>query len=259
MLRHAIQICLLGTCASVYAQEQQPRSRDVVFREDFENFDRKRWDDFGRTPSAIAIKDGGYGGGKCVEITARLGRDTGAHLYKMLGKGLDTCHLRFYVKFEKGHDYLHHFVHLVGYRPGTRWPQGGAGVRPDGAKRFSTGIEPWGDWGKFAAPGAWHFYSYWCDMKRSRDGKYWGNSFAPTKPLLVACDRWVCVEIMLRCNTAPNKADGAQTLWLDGRKVAHFEGIRWRSDARLKVTGSGCFTTSRGTLRGRTELRSHAG
>jgi hypothetical protein len=235
--RSALSVSSLLLCLSVSAQDKKAKASDVVFREDFENFDRKRWDEFGRTPSAISIEDGGYGGGKCVEITARLGKDTGAHLYKMLEPGLDTCHLRFYVKFEKEHDYLHHFVHLVGYRPATRWPQGGAGVRPDGGKRFSTGIEPWGKWGRYPAPGAWHFYSYWCEMKRSRDGKYWGNSFAPKKPALVPRGRWICVEIMLRCNSDPEKADGAQTLWLDGKKVAHFEGIRWRTDPRLKVNG----------------------
>ena len=42
---------------------------------------------------------------------------------------------------------------------------------------------------------------------------------------------------MLRCNSAPDKADGAQALWLDGKEVARFEGIKWRTDLRLKVNG----------------------
>src|SRR5688572_7209628 len=101
----------------------------IAFREDFEHFDRKSWDDFGDAPDApdapdaIEVVDGGPSGkGKCVQITATLGKNTGAHLYKMLEPGLDTCHLRFYVKFGKDHDYVHHFVHLAGYNPPTRYP-----------------------------------------------------------------------------------------------------------------------------------------
>ena len=211
---------------------------DAVFTEDFEAFDKKNWDDFGRSPEAVKIVDGGpTGEGKCVEITATLGKDTGAHLFKKLDPGLDTCHLRFYVKFEKEHDYLHHFVHLVGYNPATRYPQGGAGERPEGDKRFSTGIEPWGNWGRHKPPGAWHFYTYWCEMKKAPDGKYWGNGFGPEKPVPVERDRWICVEIMLQTNSAPDKADGKQALWIDGKKIGEWGGFRWRTDPKLKVNG----------------------
>ena len=156
----------------------------VVFTEDFEKFDRKNWHDFGDAPEVVQVVDGGRAG-KCAQITATLGENTGTHLYRMLEPGLDTCHLRFYVKFDERHDYVHHFVHLVGYNPPTRWPQGGAGERPRGDERFSTGIEPWGARGKFPAPGAWQFYSYWCEMERSRDGKFWGNGFMPDPPVRV--------------------------------------------------------------------------
>ena len=208
----------------------------VVFCEDFEDFDPARWDDLGRHPDNLEVVDGGVGGGKCLQITATLGQDTGGHLYKLLEPGLETCHLRFYVKFEAEHGYVHHFVHLTGYRPPTRWPQGGAGERPRGDERFSTGIEPWGDWGHHPPPGAWHFYSYWCEMKAAPDGRFWGNSFAPREPVPVARDRWICVEIRLECND-PEQADGSQALWIDGEKVGQWNGIRWRTAAHLKVNG----------------------
>lgn len=219
------------------ARQSQPPAK-IVFSEDFEHFDKATWDEFGEAPEVIEIVDGGpTGRGKCVQITATLGENTGAHLYKMLEPGLDTCHLRFYVKFEKAHDYIHHFVHLVGYNPPTRWPQGGAGTKPRGDERFSTGIEPWGHWGKHPAPGAWNFYSYWCEMAPSRDGRYWGNSFAPDKPAPVVRDRWTCVEIMLKCNSAPDKADGEQAFWLDGKEIGRWGGFRWRTTDELKVNG----------------------
>src|SRR5688572_12329149 len=71
-------------------------SKDAVFSEDFENYDRKRWDEISDEANAVAVVDGGpSGNGKCVQITHGLGQNTGGHLYKMLGEGLDTCHLRF--------------------------------------------------------------------------------------------------------------------------------------------------------------------
>ncbi|MHC4607830.1 MAG: hypothetical protein ACYTAF_13030, partial [Planctomycetota bacterium] len=137
----------------------------------------------------------------------------------------------------KEHGYIHHFVHLTGYNPPTRWPQGGAGERPKGDERFSTGIEPWGDWGRHPPPGAWHFYTYWCEMKAAPDGKYWGNGFGPEKPVPVVRDKWICVEIMLKCNSAPGRKDGEQALWIDGKKIGSWSGIRWRKDKKLKVNG----------------------
>src|SRR2546426_11779378 len=121
MLRRLPFSLALFLCCSVARAEA---ARGVVFREDFEHFDKKTWDDFGDAPDAVETVDGGpAGSGKCAQITATLGQNTGAHLYKLLSPGLDTCFLRFYVKFDKDHGYVHHFVHLVGYNPPTRWPQ----------------------------------------------------------------------------------------------------------------------------------------
>jgi hypothetical protein len=224
----AIALCLsAGLCRA------GAPAGDIIFTEDFEQFDPRRWDTI--TSKTIEIVDGGRSG-KCVQITSTLGQDTGGHLYKMLSPGLDTCYLRFYVKFEKEHAYIHHFVHLTGYNPPTRWPQGGAGERPPGDRRFSTGIEPWGFFGKYPAPGAWQFYSYWCEMKAARDGRFWGNSFAPEQPALVERDRWTCMEIMLKCNTV-GEADGEQAFWIDGREIGRWGGIRWRTDEKLNVNG----------------------
>jgi hypothetical protein len=35
----------------------------------------------------------------------------------------------------------------------------------------------------------------------------------------------------------PDKADGAQALWIDGKEVGGWTGIRWRTDGELKVNG----------------------
>lgn len=207
----------------------------VVFVENFEDPEfRARWNEVKEPATKLArVEDRG---GHVLEIVADLERDTGGHLYKMLAPGHDRLHLRFYVWFEPAHDYVHHFVNLMGYHPATRWPQGGAGERPDGAKRFSTGIEPWGDWGRVPPPGIWNFYSYWCQMAQSRDGKHWGNSFRPATDVPVARGRWICVEIMVKCND-PEKADGEQAFWIDGKCAGRWGGIRWRTTKALTVNG----------------------
>ncbi len=135
-------------------------------------------------------------------------------------------------------DYVHHFVTLRanrGLRGGDRWSGfGGAGVKPEGTERFSTAIEPWGDWGRLTAPGRWNFYSYWYEMTPSPDGKYWGNSFAPDRAIAIPRGRWISVEFMLQENT-PGEADGAQAFWIDGQLQGHWKGIRWRKSPTLRA------------------------
>jgi hypothetical protein len=228
-MRYALLFVLLLPALSLAAD-------DIVFREDFEHFNRKNWDDISDKAQAIDIVDGGHQG-KCLQITAKRGQNTGGHLFKLIQPGLDQAYVRFYVKFDKEHGYIHHFFHVCAYNPPTRYPQGGAGDKPRGDERFTTGIEPWGFWGKYPAPGAWNLYSYWCEMKGSRDGKYWGNSFAPDPPVQVVRDKWICMELMIKCNSAPDKADGEQALWIDGKEVGHWKGIRWRTDPKLKIDG----------------------
>lgn len=48
-------------------------------------------------------------------------------------------------------------------------------------------------------------------------------------------DRWQCWEFELRANAAPNKADGEQAMWVDGRLIGRFKGIRRRTDLNTKV------------------------
>ncbi|PYJ55593.1 MAG: hypothetical protein DME24_24645, partial [Verrucomicrobia bacterium] len=198
-------------------------------------------------------------GKRSLQMTATLGENTGGHLYTRLPREVDKAYARFYVKFAADAAYIHHFVTLGGYNPPTAWPQGGAGERPRGDDRFTVGIEPYGNYGRYAAPGAWNFYTYWHEMKGSADGKYWGNSLTPAQPTLVPRDRWQCVEVMLQCNSAPDKSDGELALWLDGKPVIHigpgarrsrwtgmgfslveqggepFEGFRWRTNDQLKI------------------------
>ncbi len=244
--------------------ESDPR---VLCAEDFETGTledlEKRWSSVSNQDGKVLAFDldtpPGSGGRRSLRMTATLGENTGGHLYRRLSREVDTAFFRFYVKFPTDAAYLHHFVHVGGYRPATSYPQGGAGERPKGDERVTVGIEPYGDYGHYEPPGAWNFYTYWHEMKKSADGRYWGNGLHPVQPPLVPRERWQCVELMLKLNSAPELSDGELALWLDGKLTGHFakgvargdwtgmgfslleqggvpfEGFRWRNSRELKI------------------------
>ncbi|MEX0711506.1 MAG: nitrilase-related carbon-nitrogen hydrolase, partial [Pirellulales bacterium] len=99
-------------------------------------------------------------------ITHVGGQGNGGQLYRRLPPGHEQVYARFYVKFDQDCAAIHHFgTHLGGFNPPTPWPQGGAGTRPSGKGRFTTGVEPNGaDW-------SWDFYTYWQGMHVHGDGR----------------------------------------------------------------------------------------
>ena len=211
----------------------------VLLHETFEagTFDKKRWPSISNKAGALSFSDDvphASAGKKSLLVTAKLGENTGGHLFRRFRPGVERMHARFYVKFAPDCDYIHHFVHIVAENPPTLWPTGGAGLCPAGDKKFSTGLEPAGKWKKFPPPGAWNFYTYWHKMKRAGDGKYWGNSFMPTEPVVPQRGRWYCMEMMVQANTV-GVDDGRQAFWVDGKKVGDFSQIEWRTTADLKI------------------------
>ena len=215
---------------------------DVIFADDFESGAiGEGWDETrneGGKVLQLAAPGGDAGLGKrCLRVEAHLGADTGGGLTKWF-EPADTIFVRFYTKFDAACEYVHHFVTLranKGQRGGDRWSGfGGAGLQPDGSERFTTAIEPWGNGGKSPPPGRWNFYSYWHEMEKSKDGKYWGNSFGVPSAPVIPRDRWICVEFMLKHNT-PGERDGGQAFWIDGTLQGHWKGINWRKSAQLKA------------------------
>jgi hypothetical protein len=192
-------------------------------------------------------------------ITHIGGKGVGGHLYRRLLPGYEKLYLRFYVRFSRDCAPIHHFVHFGGYNPSTRWPQGGAGERPVGHERFTTGIEP------FGRAWRWDFYSYWMEMRACPTGSCWGNDFINDKNLKVPRDKWICVELMMKMNDPVGAHNGEQALWIEGRPwirdgqlVSHlkkglpkgkwvwdsflpdpdgkpFDGFRWRKDKNLNL------------------------
>jgi len=216
---------------------------DVLFADDFESGTvaelARRWGNMSnKGGDAVELVDDSPNarltdGKRAVQMTARLGRNTGGHLYTTFD-GVDHAFARFYVKFADAPGYIHHFVHMGGYRPATRWPQGGAGERPRGDDRVTVGIEPFGHSGRVPPPGDWNFYTYWHEMKASAGNKYWGNGLRPPTPQRVPAGRWQCVEVMIKLNT-PGQRDGELALWLDGELITRIhKGVR-----RDRWTGMG--------------------
>jgi hypothetical protein len=265
--------------AARYPQDQGIESDPaVVF---VENFDAEsvdaiagRWESVeNKEILSLSSDTPRSGGGKSLLMTHLGGRGSGAHLYRRLAPGYEKLHIRFYVKFDPQCAPIHHFFHVGGYNPATSWPQGGAGERPRGDERFSTGVEPFGDQWR------WDFYSYWMEMRGSPPrGQTWGNSFVHDAAAKIHRGRWMCVELMMKMNDV-GQSNGEMALWIDGRQVRHlgrgfpngkwvfdrfltgeggdgvrwshqkkgpeyfrvpegglpFEGVRWRSDERLKL------------------------
>jgi len=239
----------------------------VLLFEDFESGDKaalaRRWEEVsdkdGTVLALVTDHPPGSSGNRSLEVTARLGHNTGGHLYRRLPRPVDRAFARFLVRFDETHGYTHHFVHFGGYHPATAWAQGGAGERPAGDDRFTVGMEPFGENGRFTPPGAWFLYTYWQDMKVSAGGRHWGNGLRPARPFLVPRGRWQCLEFMIQLNSKPETSDGELAFWVDGQLAAHFapgtrrgpwtgmgftqtesggeefEGFRWRKSTDLKI------------------------
>jgi hypothetical protein len=216
----------------------------VLFADNFESGDLRKWDE--RRGQVVVTGEKPHGGRRCVQMEMTRGRNTGGDAKKWFLPGADAVHARFYVKFSPDYQYNHHFVTLLANQRGNKWSAfGKAGKKPDGTY-YSSGMEPWFAWGKNPPPGEVNLYSYYLDMELYRKmNQYWGNAFFPPGPgkgaaagparVVPPLDRWQCWEFMIQANTAPGKADGSQALWVDGKLVGAFAGIRWRADGDLKV------------------------
>jgi predicted amidohydrolase len=216
---------------------------DVLFADNFESGDMKKWDQEKRT---VPTQDKPNSGSWCVEMPMERGKNHGADAIKWFMPGADAVFARFYVKFSPDYQYNHHFVWLGANQRTNKWSAfGKAGLKPDGTY-YSTGMEPWFAWGKNPPPGEVNLYTYYLDMEMDKKmNKYWGNGFFPPGPgkgeaagphrVIPSLDQWQCWEFMIQANTAPDKADGKQAMWVDGKLIGEFTGIRWRDDMDLKV------------------------
>lgn len=183
-----------------------------------------------------------------LDVPDREGQAAGAAVTYWFHPGHEVVYFRRYIRFPEDYDQgnLHHVGgSLYAVAGSDKWGgMGKAGIKPEGDDRFGAGFEPWRDWGRNQPPGAMMLYTYWMDMKRDKDGHYWGNNLMPPKPRQVLLKRglWHCLEHMIRANT-PGKADGEMAAWIDGKLYIHLTGFRWRTspEMRLKRIGLGLY------------------
>ncbi len=183
-----------------------------------------------------------------LQTEERDGRSSGAGCSYWFHPGYDTVYFRRYIKFADDYDQgnLNHVGgSLYAVAGDDKWAEmGRAGVRPKGDDRFGSGFEPWRAWKRNDPPGAMMSYTYWMDMKRDRDGNYWGNMFAPPKSdqIVLKRGKWYCLEQMIKANT-PGQTDGEMAAWINGKLYMHLKGFRWRTspDVRLKRLSLGLY------------------
>ncbi|HEV8321716.1 MAG TPA: hypothetical protein VG389_08900 [Myxococcota bacterium] len=264
----AAAVALAAAPRAAAAQECATPALEWLFCDDFESAadvdgNLGLWDDQGLTPSNLVLTTDPlrvHGGAHALEITAHMGADTGGGPAKWFA-GADTVYLRFWTQFEETYNYPHHFVTLLATRTDDMWSAFGmAGCRPAGDNFYTTGIEPWSNWGGNPPPGAWNFYTYSVDMTCDPGATCmnyadpamictdcaargspcdngpeccWGNGYGPPVPAVSALGAWVCVEAMASANT-PGADDGAQAFWIDGTPMGAWSDVTWRTDPTLQ-------------------------
>ncbi|MDO8348994.1 MAG: hypothetical protein Q7T30_02070 [Planctomycetota bacterium] len=184
-----------------------------------------------------------HSGKGALQLTAPAngGKSCGASPVLWLGDaGHDCVHLRYWIRYAPDYDQgnLNHTGGCLSGVAGTnKWTgMGTAGLRPNGDDHFDSRVEGWRDWQRVASPGFLFCYAYWMDMRRDRDGNYWGNMMGPAEKerFVPARGTWLCVEQRLAANT-PGKDDGELAVWLDGTLYLHYTGFRWRSTDAVKI------------------------
>ncbi|WP_320781219.1 polysaccharide lyase [Streptomyces sp. CRN 30] len=143
----------------------------------------------------------------------------GAQLYLPLRSGpTDTLHLRYYVRFPKGFDFV-----KGGKLPGLYGGDvtGGRHI-PDGENGLSTRY-------MWRSGGRGEVYAYLPTSQEHGTSLGRGNWRWPT-------DRWTCVEQAVALNT-PGEPDGSVEVLLDGEQVLLDENLEFRTVDELKIEG----------------------
>ena len=226
----------------------------VVF---FDDFETGGISDLGQRWTNVNNKDGevmsfasenapGSPGQRSLRMTGTKGRNTGGDLWKLLDRGYDQLYARFYCKFAEDAPYVHHFVSMSGKVNSPPYPVGMAGIRPTGYDRFGSTIDLLHT--NANPPGHWSFYTYWCEMRSwqtpegesdGRPNAFYGNEFGPEEPEQAKRGEWQCVEFMIKLNSAPDKRDGEQAFWIDGKPVS-----RWGPGSHTGTWFRSTFRTS---------------
>ncbi|NUL82057.1 MAG: hypothetical protein HUU60_04935 [Armatimonadetes bacterium] len=219
-------------CAEL-ARLERPGVR--LFEDRFDGDLKAYFEIRGLKEGKVKIEDGALR----VTSTANAGRESGAGVSYWFGdRAQDRVYLRYRMKFAPDYDQgnLNHTGGGLSAVSGdNKWQgMGTAGQKPKGDDHLSSRFETWRDYGRHPSPGYLFCYVYWMDMRRDRDGNYWGNLLAPAERIVPKRGQWHWMEQMIGLNK-PGEADGELAAWVDGRLYLHFKGFRWRSSPAVRL------------------------
>jgi len=217
-LARLVAIALLAlVCRSANAQ--------VLFQEDFEGSISQIKSHFGNGstgPEVALSSDRPAASAGRQSLVLRGGQSATPSFYHRLPQNEAQLYARYYVKYQGVDGFWHSGLYLGGYLPPSDWPQGDAGlkgVRPNGDKLISIGLEPQGT----SVPKRLDFYMNWIDMKGpAYQGQYYGRTMLRTENVTIVAGAWRCVEVMAKLNSSGSTRDGELALWVDGNLVRHF-------------------------------------
>ena len=247
-----------STATASECDEDWPNHPEWVFCHDFEAADATDWSKYWNNsappdPEKLFLVEEvvpGIAGRRILRI--ELVNDTDQDLDHSLGAGLgkwfgetvewEDFYYRKYIRFNEDF-YQGDFMHLGRLRAcaPSIYPWeclGGAGHRPAGDTKYTTGVEPWIDYGRLEPPGRWGFYTYFHLMSQDcgfpgPDDCY-GDMYAPDPPVLATRGVWHVVEFMIHPNR-PGQDDGYQRFWIDGQPVYTSPPMDWRTVEDLRV------------------------
>lgn len=221
---------------------------DWIFCDSFES--GGTWD--GSTTNPTLVADPGpfnSSGNHAAQLRVPAGRG-GASLYKDLAPQLDKGYLRFYVKWEPGHDFTAPRHGPGGFHGGNTDCVGCSDNRP--ADWFTSSLET-----VTTPPHTMQAYTYYPGMYMDcadPNGSCWGDMFPCTagpnyctNPAHAAkgnepsfeAGRWYCLEQMIDAGTPTSSADGASgvlSFWVDGQEIGPWTGLWFRSSADVRLS-----------------------
>jgi hypothetical protein len=221
---------------------------DWIFCDSFES--GVTYDGDTREP-ALIDEPGPFGiaGNHAAQFRVPAGRG-GRGIYKELETELETAYLRFYVKWEAGHDFTAPRHGPGGLHGGPTDCLGCSGSRP--SEWFTSTLETVTD-----PPHTVQAYTYYPGMYMDcsdPSGSCWGDMFPCTagpsyctNPAHAArgdepameTDRWYCFEQMIDVGTTTSSESGANGVldyWIDGVEIGPWDGLWFRSSDDTRVS-----------------------
>lgn len=164
-----------------------------------------------------------FAGGGALEIRHEAGTHKPREIMRIIEE-TDVAYVRWYRKWEEGYDFTQHKMPGV-YARADRNEKGGAGEAPTGHDKFSCKLYVSSD----RHP---RLYSYHPEQK----GRY-GDGLAMNligEEYVLQAGRWYCFEMMIKANTV-GRRDGELRMWVDGKPVALYTGMRFRDTPNLRI------------------------